>query len=413
MNENKERLQELDDLVARVLAGGEAQAAPPADEPVQPDLLRQEIGEPKRNGNSFVTADDLVRSILSRTTSSEQKLVQDEDSALSRAGQRVPDRKEPEEVRTAPPRKKRLPSVEIHTERGEWLGDDLVKIYLQEIGRSPLLSKQDEFELRSTMREAENNPTKRNLKAAHEARERFIRSNLRLVVSIAKTYQGAVKGMELLDLIQEGNMGMAHAVDKFDERKGFKFSTYATWWIRQAITRAIANQGRVIRLPVHAHDAVGNLTRTRRKLSTAGRPHELEDIARELDWSEEKAVEVWEWAYMESSLSLDSPLREDGDATVQDVVGDPKSADGVERVELSADLEKMMEGVRQLLNEREFFIITHRFGLVTGEGETLEEVGARLGITRERVRQIEARALSKLRHPASSRYIGNLQNFIG
>jgi RNA polymerase sigma factor (sigma-70 family) len=292
--------------------------------------------------------------------------------------------------------------------------EDLVRLYLTDIGQYTLLTKDDEVRLAKAIEagklaneEMANTtnltPTKRRelRKAAREgeiAERAFVQSNLRLVVSIAKKYQAS--GLPLLDLIQEGNLGLMHAVEKFDWRKGFKFSTYATWWIRQAITRGIANTGRTIRLPVHAGDTLARLQKARSRLELKfGRPATLAELAKEVEMPEDKVTEALRFAA--EPLSLSEPLREDGDAELGDVVED-RSAESPFEVAATALLPEEIQRLLAPLDEREREILRLRFGLDgSGEGRTLEEVGEHFQLTRERIRQIEARAMSKLRHPSS------------
>lgn len=292
--------------------------------------------------------------------------------------------------------------------------EDLVRLYLSDIGQYALLTKDDEVRLAKAIesgKEAtallekggkEVTPTKkRELKRlsrqGEDAGRQFVQSNLRLVVSIAKKYQAS--GLPLLDLIQEGNLGLIHAVEKFDWRKGFKFSTYATWWIRQAITRGIANTGRTIRLPVHAGDTLARLQKARSRLELKhGRPATLAELAREVEMPEDKVTEALRFA--SEPLSLSEPLRDDGDAELGDVVEDRSAASPFE----SAAASLLPDEISRLLaplDEREREILKLRFGLDRGEPRTLEEVGEHFNLTRERIRQIEARAMSKLRHPSS------------
>ena len=292
--------------------------------------------------------------------------------------------------------------------------EDLVRLYLSDIGQYTLLTKDDEVHLaqaieRGTGALLELERAGRSLAAARrrelrhlvrdgeDAQQAFVKSNLRLVVSIAKKYQAS--GLPLLDLIQEGNLGLMHAVDKFDWRKGFKFSTYATWWIRQAITRGIANTGRTIRLPVHAGDTLTRLQKSRSRLELKlGRPPTHAELSEDLELSEAKVSEALRFAI--EPLSLSEPLRDDGDAELGDVVEDRGADSPFERA-ASSLLPDEITRLLDPLDEREREILRLRFGLDRGEPRTLEEVGAFFHLTRERIRQIEARAMSKLRHPSS------------
>jgi len=292
--------------------------------------------------------------------------------------------------------------------------EDLVRLYLTDIGQYALLTKDDEVRLAKAIEAGKEavaemakikTPTatkRRELRKAireGEVAERaFVQSNLRLVVSIAKKYQAS--GLPLLDLIQEGNLGLMHAVEKFDWRKGFKFSTYATWWIRQAITRGIANTGRTIRLPVHAGDTLARLQKARSRLELKfGRTATLAELAKEVEMPEDKVTEALRFAA--EPLSLSEPLREDGDAELGDVVED-RSAESPFETAATALLPEEIQRLLAPLDEREREILRLRFGLGgSGEGRTLEEVGEHFNLTRERIRQIEARAISKLRHPSS------------
>jgi RNA polymerase sigma factor (sigma-70 family) len=291
--------------------------------------------------------------------------------------------------------------------------EDLVRLYLEDVGQHDLLTKDDEIRLaqaiesgleaRSTL-EATKKPTptqrrqlRRTIREGEEAHRQFVNSNLRLVVSIAKKYQSS--GLPLLDIVQEGNLGLIHAVDKFDWRKGFKFSTYATWWIRQAIQRGIANSARVIRLPVHAGDMLTALLKLRAQLEgTMGRTPTLAELAGEAELPLEKVVEVLRYAV--DTVSLDEPVRDDGDAELGDFVEDRNAVAPFDHAATSL-LPGEIAKVLAVLDDREKTILTLRFGL-DGAGErTLEEVAEHFGLTRERIRQIEARAMSKLRHPSA------------
>ena len=266
--------------------------------------------------------------------------------------------------------------------------NDPVRMYLKEIGRVPLLSAQDEIEL-----------AKRILQGDEEAKKRLAEANLRLVVSIAKRYVG--RGMLFLDLIQEGNMGLIKAVEKFDYKKGFKFSTYATWWIRQAITRAIADQARTIRIPVHMVETINKLIRVSRQLlQDLGREPTPEEIAKEMDLTPDKVREIMKIA--QEPVSLETPIGEEDDSHLGDFIEDqdalaPSDAAAYEL------LKEQLEDVLDTLTEREENVLRLRFGLDDGRTRTLEEVGKVFGVTRERIRQIEAKALRKLRHPSRSK----------
>ena len=301
----------------------------------------------------------------------------------------------------------------VAKERIERDDEDLVRLYLTDIGQYPLLTKDDEVRLAQAIEAGRESaekleaggkmtaPEKRKLKIeakrGEDAQQTFVQSNLRLVVSIAKKYQAS--GLPLLDLIQEGNLGLMHAVEKFDWRKGFKFSTYATWWIRQAITRGIANTGRTIRLPVHAGDTLARVQKAQARLELKyGRPATLAELGAEVEMPEDKLIEALR--FRAEPLSLSEPLREDGDAELGDVVED-RSAESPFEVAAVALLPEEIQRLLSPLDEREREILRLRFGLDRGEPRTLEEVGEHFNLTRERIRQIEARAMSKLRHPSS------------
>jgi RNA polymerase sigma factor (sigma-70 family) len=288
--------------------------------------------------------------------------------------------------------------------------DDLLRLYLTDIGRYPLLTKDDEVRLAQTIEAgvtarqcleeeelsaAQKRERRRSIKAGEDAQHVFIRSNLRLVVSIAKKY--GASGLPLLDLIQEGNLGLIHAVEKFDWRKGFKFSTYATWWIRQAISRGVANTGRTIRLPVHAIDALTGLRKAQALLEVKlGRKATLAELGHELEISEDKVKETFR--FRAEPVSLSEPLREESDAELGDLVED-RSAESPFEAAVAALLPSEIGRLLAPLDERERTILTLRFGLDRGEPRTLQDVGVLFNLTRERIRQIEARAMSKLRHP--------------
>jgi RNA polymerase primary sigma factor len=265
---------------------------------------------------------------------------------------------------------------------------DPVRMYLKEIGRVPLLSAQEEIEL-----------AKRIEQGDEEAKRRLAEANLRLVVSIAKRYVG--RGMLFLDLIQEGNLGLIKAVEKFDYRKGYKFSTYATWWIRQAITRAIADQARTIRIPVHMVETINKLIRVSRQLlQELGREPTAEEIAAEMDLSPEKVREIQKIA--QEPVSLETPIGEEDDSHLGDFIPDDEALAPADAAAYEL-LTEQLEDVLDTLTEREENVLRLRFGLDDGRTRTLEEVGKVFGVTRERIRQIEAKALRKLRHPSRSK----------
>src|SRR5690606_21880003 len=266
--------------------------------------------------------------------------------------------------------------------------DDPVRMYLKEIGRVPLLTAEEEIEL-----------AKRIEQGDEEAKRRLAEANLRLVVSIAKRYVG--RGMLFLDLIQEGNMGLIKAVEKFDYDKGFKFSTYATWWIRQAITRAIADQARTIRIPVHMVETINKLIRVSRQLlQELGREPTPEEIAKEMDLSVEKVREIMKIA--QEPVSLETPIGEEDDSHLGDFIEDQDALAPADAAAYEL-LKEQLEDVLDTLTEREENVLRLRFGLDDGRTRTLEEVGKVFGVTRERIRQIEAKALRKLRHPSRSK----------
>jgi RNA polymerase primary sigma factor len=266
--------------------------------------------------------------------------------------------------------------------------DDPVRMYLKEIGKVTLLTAEEEIELAKRMELGEE-----------EAKRQLCEANLRLVVSIAKRYVG--RGMLFLDLIQEGNLGLIKAVDKFDWRKGYKFSTYATWWIRQAITRSIADQARTIRIPVHMVETINKLIRiSRQLLQEYGREPTPEEIAAEMDITVEKVREILKIA--QEPVSLETPIGEEEDSHLGDFIPDDDVPAPAEAAAFSMLKEQLVE-VLDTLTEREQKVLKLRFGLEDGRARTLEEVGRRFDVTRERIRQIEAKALRKLRHPSRSK----------
>jgi RNA polymerase primary sigma factor len=299
---------------------------------------------------------------------------------------------------------------------------DPVRMYLQEIGRVPLLDTQQEVELSMQMengrRAAEKLRTggevvpgertilQRVQREGEKAQQRLVEANLRLVVSIAKKYVG--RGMPLLDLVQEGNLGLMRAVEKFDYRKGFKFSTYASWWIRQAVTRALADQGRTIRVPVHMVETINKLAAVQRNLSQElGREPTIEEIAADLELEPAKVSELRRIA--QDPVSLEAPLGEEDDSTLGDFVEDTEAEAPVRAASFKL-LQEYLGVVLEELNERERQVLVMRFGLADGRIHTLEEVGQHFRVTRERIRQLETKALAKLRQPSRAR---KLEGYLG
>lgn len=312
--------------------------------------------------------------------------------------------------------------VEEFADVGAISVSDPVRLYLNEIGRYPLLTAQQEVELAMQI-EAGNRAKDRfenetdgltdedrsllkvEQRRGEEAHASLVQSNLRLVVAIARRYAG--RGMALLDLIQEGNVGLIRAVERFDYKRGFKFSTYATWWVRQAISRAIADQGRTIRMPIHVLDAVNKLTRSQRELTQQmGRSPTHEELAADLDLEVERVIELQRIA--QDTVSLETPVGEDDDGTLADLVEDLNS-DKPAELATFASLQDQLALALEGLNERERQILVMRFGLADGRLRTLEEVGSHFKVTRERIRQLETKALAKLRHPDKSQ---KLQGFL-
>ncbi|MGP6192446.1 MAG: RNA polymerase sigma factor RpoD [Vulcanimicrobiaceae bacterium] len=280
--------------------------------------------------------------------------------------------------------------------------DDPVRMYLKEIGRVPLLSMEEEKELAMAIEAGELESQKngqaqgRVVESGFEAKRKLTEANLRLVVSIAKKYVG--RGMLFLDLIQEGNLGLIRAVEKFDYRKGYKFSTYATWWIRQAITRALADQARTIRIPVHMVETINRLIKVSRQLlQELGRDPTVEEIAGEMGLTPEKVREVIKIS--QEPISLETPIGEEEDSHLGDFIEDQEAIAPAEAASVMLLKEKMADVLKNL-TERERKVLVLRFGLEDGHQRTLEEVGQEFGVTRERIRQIEAKALRKLRHPS-------------
>ncbi|MCF2706472.1 RNA polymerase sigma factor [Arcanobacterium haemolyticum] len=306
------------------------------------------------------------------------------------------------------------PAVRVHVAGAT---ADPVKDYLKQIGKVPLLNAEEEVELAKRIEAglyAEHilksgaeleRPYIRELKAIMRdgqlAKNHLLEANLRLVVSLAKRYTG--RGMLFLDLIQEGNLGLVRAVEKFDYTKGYKFSTYATWWIRQAITRAMADQARTIRIPVHMVEVINKLARVQRQmLQDLGREPTTQELAKELDMTEEKVIEVQK--YGREPISLHTPLGEDGDSEFGDLIEDSEAVVPADAVGFTL-LQEQLHQVLDTLSEREAGVVSMRFGLTDGQPKTLDEIGKVYGVTRERIRQIESKTMSKLRHPSRSQVL--------
>ena len=295
---------------------------------------------------------------------------------------------------------------------------DPVKDYLKQIGKVALLNAAQEVELAERIEaglyadhKLKGDPSMKKTKAGRElaviaedgraAKDHLLEANLRLVVSLAKRYTG--RGMLFLDLIQEGNLGLIRAVEKFDYTKGYKFSTYATWWIRQAITRAMADQARTIRIPVHMVEVINKLARVQRQmLQDLGREPTPEELAKELDMTPEKVVEVQK--YGREPISLHTPLGEDGDSEFGDLIEDSEAVVPADSVSFTL-LQEQLHSVLDTLSEREAGVVSMRFGLNDGQPKTLDEIGKVYGVTRERIRQIESKTMSKLRHPSRSQVL--------
>ena len=277
--------------------------------------------------------------------------------------------------------------------------DDPVRMYLKEIGKIPLLTPEEELEVAKDL-------VSEDEKAREAARKRMSEANLRLVVSIAKRYVG--RGMQLLDLIQEGNLGLMKAVEKFDYTKGYKFSTYATWWIRQSITRAIADQARTIRIPVHMVETINKVLRTSHSMvQSLGREPTTQEIAAELHMDVQKVEEILKIA--QEPVSLETPIGEEDDSHLGDFIQDDDASQPAEEASYTL-LREQLEEVLKTLTPREEEVLRMRFGLIDGKPHTLEEVGKKFDVTRERIRQIESKALRKLRHPSRSKKLRDFLN---
>lgn len=348
------------------------------------DLVKGLVDKGKKSG--ILTYKEIMDTLEEIDLSSDQidQVYQSlEDMGIEIVGDKVDDiilEKEDDEPETEDPEVLAVPKgISV---------DDPVRMYLKEIGKVPLLSAEEEIDLAKRMEQGDE-----------EAKRRLAEANLRLVVSIAKRYVG--RGMLFLDLIQEGNMGLIKAVEKFDYRKGYKFSTYATWWIRQAITRAIADQARTIRIPVHMVETINKLIRVSRQLlQDLGREPSPDEIAKEMNLDEDKVREIIKIA--QEPVSLETPIGEEEDSHLGDFIPDEDTQAPSEAATFTMLKEQLVE-VLDTLTEREQKVLRLRFGLDDGRARTLEEVGKEFDVTRERIRQIEAKALRKLRHPSRSK----------
>ena len=324
-----------------------------------------------------------------------QRLMSEDVEVVAEAGEEERDEAERDQDRQDEEhrlRKLRVPSAVTAAEEVMATGflDDPVRMYLREIGRVDLLTAAEEVDL-----------AKRTEAGSEVARDRLVRANLRLVVSIAKKYIGS--GMSLLDLIQEGNTGLIRAVEKFDYRRGYKFSTYATWWIRQAVTRSVSDQSRTIRVPVHMVEIINKVARvSQRLIQENGREPTTKEIARELDITPEKVRLAMKSA--QRPLSLEAPVGIDQDSVIGDFVGDPGAMAPADEA-FRQLLKEAVKAALSTLSDREHQILKRRFGLNGGRTRTLEDVGQEFGVTRERIRQFEAKALQKLRHPSRARVL--------
>ena len=356
------------------------------EEKIDNDKLAKLISKAKKSGK--VTYGDIAQQLGNATPEEmEQAFAALERNGISVSGDDDLDEIEPNSEDLAEVEDIAVEDIDVDNMEGVKI-DDPVRMYLREIGKIPLLSYEEELSL-----------AKRILEGDEEAKKKLTESNLRLVVSIAKKYVG--RGMLFLDLIQEGNMGLIKAVEKFDYTKGYKFSTYATWWIRQAITRAIADQARTIRIPVHMVETINKLLRTSRHLlQQNGREPTPEEIAQEMELPVEKVLEIQKIA--QDPVSLETPIGEENDSHLGDFIQDEDSPSPQDAASYTM-LKEQLNDVMKTLTPREAKVLRLRFGLDDGKARTLEEVGKQFNVTRERIRQIEAKALRKLRHPSRSK----------
>lgn len=385
----KQTKSRLEEIIEQLLAKGRKAGALTSKEIT--DALHEEVE---------LTAEQLddMYEVLQK---SNIDVITDDAEVAAEEDDIIEDEEESDEVREA-----KEVSLDLSIPEGVNI-DDPVRMYLKEIGRVPLLSADEEILLAQQIEAgAKDDASYKEMKAGERAKQKLIDANLRLVVSIAKRYVG--RGMLFLDLIQEGNLGLIKAVDKFDYTKGYKFSTYATWWIRQAITRAIADQARTIRIPVHMVETINKLTRIQRQLvQDLGRDPSAEEIAAKMEnISPEKVREIQKIAL--EPVSLETPIGEEDDSHLGDFIED-KEALSPDEYANNQLLKDEINTVLQGLTEREEKVLRLRFGLYDGRTRTLEEVGKEFNVTRERIRQIEAKALRKLKHPTRSK---RLKDFV-
>src|SRR6266511_3077890 len=403
-------------ISARALAHapGEVPDRMVSDKEAQPDGVRELVARGKERG--FLTTEDILDALAPIDPSADQidavyQVLQDENIEVVEMLDELDVEEFAREARLA-----RDEEVALKAPT-----NDPVRMYLKEIGKVPLLTAEQEVilakaieegeaataELDKSVAAAKKLPTirmrelQRVERQGQLAKKKLIEANLRLVVSIAKRYVG--RGMLFLDLIQEGNLGLIRAVEKFDYTKGYKFSTYATWWIRQAITRAIADQARTIRIPVHMVETINKLIRIQRELlQDLGREPTPEELAKEMDISSEKVLEIQQYA--REPISLDQTIGDEGDSQLGDFIEDSEAVVAVDAVSFSL-LQDQLQQVLQTLSEREAGVVRLRFGLTDGQPRTLDEIGQVYGVTRERIRQIESKTMSKLRHPSRSQVL--------
>jgi RNA polymerase primary sigma factor len=380
----------------------------------QKDMPRKKGGAPVAEPAATATLEELKKKLLARGKTQGSLTYEEINSTFEVLEEITPEQLDEffeeltgagielvDEQKDEKPESEREEEVETTVPDGLSL-DDPVRMYLKEIGRVPLLSMEQEKSLAMRIEAGELEGSRngqadsRVIDSGEEAKRQLTEANLRLVVSIAKKYVG--RGMLFLDLIQEGNLGLIRAVEKFDYRKGYKFSTYATWWIRQAITRALADQARTIRIPVHMVETINRLIKVSRQLlQELGREPSVEEIAESMALTPEKVREVMKIS--QEPISLETPIGEEEDSHLGDFIEDQEAVAPAEAASVMLLKEKMQD-VLQNLTERERKVLVLRFGLEDGHQRTLEEVGQEFGVTRERIRQIEAKALRKLRHPS-------------